>query len=423
MSGDPEPAGRAAELRRALIVLCITEITSWGVLYYAFPVMLTSVAETTGWSTQIALSAFSVGLLTSAAAAPLVGRLLQRFGPRPVMTAGSVIGVAALCALAAAPSLPWFFAAWIMVGLAQSGLLYPPAFAALTRWYGARRLRAITTLSLVAGLASTVYAPATSALLTVLDWRQTYLVLAVVLAVVTIPLHAFGLTPAWHHDEQHGRRRERPVLPRGTLTSRPFVLLVLSMALAAFGLFGATLNLVPLLTSRGVNGTLAATALGVVGIGQLLGRVGYPALSRHSGAHTRTAVILAAGALTVAVLGGLTGPIAAEIAVAVCAGAARGAYTLIQATAVSDRWGTENYATLNGIAIAPATAMVAVAPAGAALLADGLQSYPYAYYLLAALVLVGAALALGSRVARPVDHQEVSEGPAVDEAGPDPLRR
>ena len=51
------------------------------------------------------------------------------------MTTGSVVGVAAILAVAAAPSLPWFFAAWVLAGLAQSALLYPPAFAARTRWY------------------------------------------------------------------------------------------------------------------------------------------------------------------------------------------------------------------------------------------------------------------------------------------------
>jgi hypothetical protein len=45
--------------KRVLVALCITEIASWGVLYYAFPVMLSAVAADTGWSTGTALSAYS----------------------------------------------------------------------------------------------------------------------------------------------------------------------------------------------------------------------------------------------------------------------------------------------------------------------------------------------------------------------------
>ena len=52
---------------------------------------------------------------------------------------------------------------------------------------GMRRVRALTTLTLVAGLASTVFAPLTAALAGALGWRGTYLVLAGILAVVTIP--------------------------------------------------------------------------------------------------------------------------------------------------------------------------------------------------------------------------------------------
>ena len=79
--------------RRVLLVLCVTEITSWGVLYYAFPVLAPSIAADTGWSVPAVTAAFSAGLLVSAAVGIPVGRLLDRHGPRWVMTAGSVVGV------------------------------------------------------------------------------------------------------------------------------------------------------------------------------------------------------------------------------------------------------------------------------------------------------------------------------------------
>ncbi|MGH3627793.1 MAG: MFS transporter [Sciscionella sp.] len=399
------PAGTSGEedprrLRRALIALCITEITSWGVLYYAFPVMLDSLTRATGWSAGTALSAFSTGLLVSAACGVVVGRLLERYGPRPVMTTGSVLGVAALLGVVSASSLPWFFAAWAGVGVAQSMLLYPPAFAALTHWYGPRRVRAITTLSLVAGLASTVFAPPTAAVVAELGWRKTYLVLAVLLGVVTIPLHAVFLTPRWRTDGHRRQQERRTPAIRATVGSRAFACLAISMALAAFGLYGATVNLVPLLTGRGISNTLAAIALGLIGAGQVLGRLGYPALTRRTSARTRTVAVMTIGAITIAVLGLLPGPVAAVIVVAICAGAARGTYTLLQATAVSDRWGTRHYAVLNGIAIAPATAAMALGPAGTALLANHLGGYPAAFCLVAALILAGACTASGTATSR-----------------------
>ncbi|WP_432872963.1 hypothetical protein [Microbispora rosea] len=67
------------------------------------------------------------------------------------MTNGSALGTGALLAVAATPSLPWFIAAWMLAGVAQSALLYPPAFAALTRWYGPDRIRPLATCGFPGG--------------------------------------------------------------------------------------------------------------------------------------------------------------------------------------------------------------------------------------------------------------------------------
>jgi len=119
-----------------LAVLCVTEIVSWGVLYYAFPVLAPTIAADTGWPMATTTAAFSTGLVVSALVGIWSGRLLDRIGPRPVMTAGSVLAVPAVLGIAAAPSLPLFFAAWALAGVAMSATLYPPAFAAVTRWWG-----------------------------------------------------------------------------------------------------------------------------------------------------------------------------------------------------------------------------------------------------------------------------------------------
>jgi MFS family permease len=104
----------------------------------------------------------------------------RRLGLRLIMTSGSVLAAPALLGIATAPSLPWFFAAWALAGVAMASVLYQPAFAAF--WWGPRRVTALTAVTLSRGLASTVVAPLTAALAEHLAWRQTYLVLAAVLA-------------------------------------------------------------------------------------------------------------------------------------------------------------------------------------------------------------------------------------------------
>ena len=105
------------------MALCVTEIVSYGVIYYAFPVLATQIAAGTGWSRTAVTLAYSAGNLAGALAGIPAGRLIQRHGPRPVMTAGSAVGALAVAGIAAAPDYGLFAAAWVMAGIATAGRL------------------------------------------------------------------------------------------------------------------------------------------------------------------------------------------------------------------------------------------------------------------------------------------------------------
>ena len=395
MSTEPGTLTRAG-LRRVLAVLCVTEIVSWGVLYYAFPVLAPAMIADTGWSASTVTAAFSFGLIVSALVGIPVGRWLDRFGPRRVMTAGSLIAVPAVAGIAAAPTVPWFFAAWALAGVAMAGVLYPPAFAALTRWWGPRRVTALTALTLLAGLASTIFAPLTAALEVQLGWRQTYLVLGAVLAVITVPAHVFGLRGRWPPPDPAEQRGKPDDAPTTVAWSRPFLLLVAAIALGTFSAFAVVVNQVPLLIERGLSTTAAAWALGLGGLGQVLGRLGYSALTHHTGVRARGVLVLGASAAATGLLALLPGPAVALVGAAMLAGAARGVFTLLQATAVSDRWGSSHYGRLNGLLLAPAMVATALAPWAGAALSEVLGGYPLVFAVLAGLAALAAVLIAGT---------------------------
>jgi MFS family permease len=400
---QPEPttstatALTAQRLREVLIVLCGTEITSWGVLYYAFPVLAPHIHHDTGWPLSALTAGLSISQLVAAALGIPLGRLLDRHGPRAIMTTASVIAAPALAAVAYAPTLGWFLAAWIAVGAAMAGTLYPPAFAALTRWYGPDRVKALTALTLIGGLASTVFAPLTAALADHLTWRGVYLALAAALAAITIPAHLLGLRLPWPAPPSHepDQPEAADTSPARIARSRPFLILTAVLTLAAFTVYAVVVNQVPLLTARGVTPTLAAWALGLGGLGQVAGRLGYQRLVAHSSVRTRTIAILATAAATTLLLGLIPGPTALLIVGAILAGTARGVFTLLQATAISDRWGTRHYGRLNGLLSAPTTLAAATAPAAGAALATLLGGYPAVFLTLGALTAL-ATLAAAS---------------------------
>ncbi len=382
--------------RGVLVTLCVTEIISWGVLYYAFPVLLPQICGDTGWSASAVTAAFSAGLLTSAIMSVPVGRALDRHGPRWVMTGGSVLGVAALLGIAAAPTFWWFLAAWALAGVAMSAVFYAPAFAALTRFFAPHAVRALTVLTLVAGFASTVFAPLTAVLSANLDWRTTYLVLTALLAVVTIPAHLVGLRWPWPPMIHH-YAVQAPTL---TARTRPFVALTAAFALAALASYAVVINLVPLMAQRGFSTQAAAVALGLGGVGQVLGRIGYQSLVQRFGVVTRTALIMGIVAVTTALLGLFTS-LAALIGVAIVAGMVRGIMTLLQATAVTERWGTAHYGHLSGILSAPLMFTTALAPFIGAALATVLHGYAAMFVVLGAAAGLAAVLATATGVAAP----------------------
>jgi MFS family permease len=381
---------------RVVAALGLTQIVSWGVLYYAFPVLAGLISEDTGWSIQRVNGAFTLGLVTAALAGIPAGRVLDRRGPWAVMSAGSVLAALSTAAIAVSPSAAWFTGAWVAAGVAMAGVLYLPAFAAVTRWFsGETRIRTLTALTLAGGLASTVFAPLTAALTDRLDWRGTYLVLAAILAAVTIPMHLVALRRPWPPVTHVSPARGNPVP-----SSRPFLLLTGAFALSAFALYSVVISLVPLLTYRGASLGVAAWALGLGGVGQVIGRLGYGRLARKIRAVPRTVAMLALGGATTAALGILTGPTVLLLAVAVLAGAVRGITTLLQATAVTERWGTVRYGARSAVLAAPVTLAIAVAPWASASLAHSFGGYPPLFGALAAVSVIGAALAVRTEPAQ-----------------------
>ncbi|MFE1896986.1 MFS transporter [Streptomyces yangpuensis] len=394
--GGGRGGGRGAPPPRAVLpALCLTQIASWGIVYYAFLVLNPAITADTGWSAGATTAAFSAALVVSAAAGIYVGRVLDHRGPRTVMTAGSVLGTLSLLVVAAAPNPAVFFAGWLLAGTAMAAVLYQPAFAALTRWWAPDHIRALTIVTLAGGLASTVFAPLTALLADHMSWRATYAVLAGILAVLTVPAHAIALKAPWPPappSPPHVTRGHE-----GVVRSRAFWMLAVTFTLSAFAMYAVVIGLVPLLIERGYTPAQAAWALGLGGAGQTLGRTLYATLARHLGVTARTVTLIALGALTTAALAAVAGPYALLAAVSVLAGVIRGNLTLLQATAVTDRWGTAHYGRLSGLLGAPAHAAAALAPFAGAVMAGGLGGHPDLFVLLAALSAAAAATALGTR--------------------------
>ncbi len=185
-----------------------------------------------------------------------------------------------------------------------------------------------------------------------------------------------------------------PEHPRKKARSRPFRVLAVALTLSAFAVSAVVVALVPLLLERGYSTSEAAWALGLGGAGQTLGRTLYATLARRTAVTARTTTLIALGGLTTAALAITPGPYALLIALSIIAGMVRGNLTLLQATAITDRWGTTHYGRLSGLLAAPTTTASALAPFAGAALAIRLGGYPQLFGALAAVSVIASVAAL-----------------------------
>ena len=250
---------------RAVPVLGVSQILSWGTIFYTPVLIVPLIAAERGWSISFAMGGFSVGLLTAGLVAPYVGRSIDRFGGHIIMTIGSLIGALGLFLIVHAAQSVAYYAAWMVLGVAMAANLYDSAFATLGRIFGIGARRPITALTLAGGFASTVSWPATHFLLESVGWRGTYLVYAALLACIAAPLHALALPRTrFESDVPTRSETEAPVkiLPPYGL---PFILVASAFACYAFVPSGLSAHLLAIFARAGID---AGT---VVWIGALFG--------------------------------------------------------------------------------------------------------------------------------------------------------
>ena len=168
---------------RAIWAIGCGQLVNWGVLFFAFSVLLVPLQEAFDAPRWLVAGAFSLGLLVSAIAAPAVGRLADRGQGPAVMQAGGLLAAGLLIVWALVPTIWMTYLVWAALGLCMASILYEPVFAIVGRAFAdpEGRLRAIATVTVMGGLASTAFLPGTSALVTRFGWRGAVVALAIII--------------------------------------------------------------------------------------------------------------------------------------------------------------------------------------------------------------------------------------------------
>jgi len=257
-------------MRRAIWLLGLCQCVLWGVLYYSFSVLLVPMESALGLSRTAVAGAFSIGLGAMALAAPWIGRWLDAGHAARLTRVGISLALLGLLVVASAQGPLTLYLGWLSVGIAMAALLYEPAFVLVIRAVSdeGHRLRALAAVTVLGGLASTIFLPLLSMLIERWDWREAVLACAaaVVLVAWLMERHVIPRLPAAQAAPPKKNARRAPWPPH----MAKLVAIFASGTLASMAL---TTLLIPLLIERGASASIAALVLAALGIAQLPGRI------------------------------------------------------------------------------------------------------------------------------------------------------
>ncbi|HKX19240.1 MAG TPA: MFS transporter [bacterium] len=404
---------REAYGRAIVATLCVTETVSWGIIYYGFPVFLQPMEHDLSASRVAVAGALSIALAVSALAAVPVGRWIDRHGARALMTAGSCLAFVLVLAWSRVHTIGALYAVWTAMGVAMAMVLYQPAFAAVVQWFPQHRERALLTITLAAGFASTIFMPIEAWLLAWIGWRTALTLLAILLAIVTIPAHAVVLrAPAGLGQGTGAAGHASTDATLGVaLRHGVFWILALAFALANFTTTTVSVHMIPYLGQHGYSTQLAASIVGWIGGMQVPGRLLFVPISAWLGAAWVTgSIFFAEAAAMVLLAAGALG--AGLVPMILLYGAAAGMLTLAQATVVADIWGRRHYGSIAGAMAIPANLARALGPVGAAVLYASFGGYARLFWLLAGGLAIAGVMVLITEH-RGATHAAAAEAPSV----------
>ena len=260
--------------RKALIALGIGQCVNWGVLYYAFAVLVLPLERELAVPTWVVTGAFSAALLTSAAVAPAVGRWGDQGRSATVMQAGGVVAAVLLTGWTLAPGVFMLYLVWAALGLCMATTLYEPAFNIIGRAVHepTKRLRALAAVTILGGLASTVFLPLTALLIDALGWRGTVLVLAAFVAASAGLLRTVAFRELSGASVETAFDTSEAGEPEAAVRPARFNFLAAAFALTSLASAAFAANLVPVLGDRHLSPRTAAMLGGLMGLMQLPGR-------------------------------------------------------------------------------------------------------------------------------------------------------
>jgi len=276
---------------RVLVATFVTLGLAYG-FWYAYSVFLVAFLREFGWSRSVVAGAFSLLVVVHGLTGPLLGWLVERFGPRPVIAAGGLVLAGGLLAGAHIAAVWHLYVAFgVLAALGVSAAGWVPSVVLIRNWYPAQVGTAIGLASAGIGVGIFALVPFTQLLIDWLGWRWALRGLALLMAAWIVPATLLLVrdagAPAPASPAPAPDVARPPSRPHWTLRTAARTWRFWTTGAVFFAGSVATQMLlvhqVAYLVDHGVSALAGATVVGVVGVSSVAGKAGWGMLSDRIG--------------------------------------------------------------------------------------------------------------------------------------------
>ena len=400
----PDPLVEASEFHlnyygwRVAVAACFGVMVGFGSLFvYTFSVFVKPLNAEFGWGREAISRGFAIAAVTLGTSSPLLGRWIDRSGPRRTILLCVTVFSCGIASLALLRSGVWqFYVTCFVLGLVGNGAAHLAYSRSISTWFEQRLGTALALVMLGAGLGATILPLLAQALVSAHGWRIAYALLGGFALVLGLPLSFRYI---------RDRKARSPLNPQqptvilsGTtwqqgLRSLAFWIIVAILFVSAISMNGAISQLSAMLTDRGITARGAALCASVLGGSSLLARVGVGRmLDRFFGPRVALAVnfITAVGIYMLAHASTIsTGCLAATLI-----GIGAGGEAALTPYLLTRYFGLRGFSTLYGLTWTFYAVAAAIGPVILGRAFDATGSYASLLVLLAAALALAAAMNL-----------------------------
>jgi len=264
---------------RIVTVVGAAQVISHAGAYYLPAVMAVPASIELSISSATVYAGLSLALAVSGLAGPTAGKLVDRFGGRPVLIASNLLLAAGLSLLALAQGLGLLLLAYAVLGLGMATGMFEVAFAAIVRIFGKKSHNALVGVTMVAGFASVAGWTISVFVEARYGWRGVCWFWAAMNVLVALPLNALIPRASESSDtaapsEEHNQTVQPSVLVHDPKREKYLtVLLAFVFASSGFISMGMMSHLPRLLEGVGVPLLVAFSIGALVGPAQITGRI------------------------------------------------------------------------------------------------------------------------------------------------------